>query len=86
MKEIEDHLMEKKRTMDEKKKELENQKFQVLGGLRNLRSRSSSSSSSPTISMNTMAISTPVPRSPRKLSYSGHPSTTLTEQQHETIR
>jgi hypothetical protein len=72
--------------MDEEKEEMENQKLQVLGRLRNLRSRSSSSSSSATIDINTMAISNPVPKSPRKLLNSGRSSTILTEQQQETIR
>jgi chromosome condensin MukBEF complex kleisin-like MukF subunit len=72
MKEIEHDMMEKKRKMDEEKEELENQKLQVLGRLRNLRSRSSSSSStSSVITTNAMAISVPVPRSPHKLSNSG---------------
>ena len=41
MKEIEHNMMEKKRKMDEEKEEFENRKLQVLGRLRNLRSRSS---------------------------------------------
>lgn len=69
MKEIEHDMMEKKRKIDEEKEELENQKLQVLGRLRNLRSRSSSSSStSSVITTNDMAISAPVPRPPHKLS------------------
>ena len=88
MKEIEHDMMEKKRKMNDEKEELENQKLQVLGRLRNLRSRSSSSSSptSSVIATNNMAISVPVPRSPRKLSNSGRSSIVLTEQQQETIR
>jgi hypothetical protein len=77
--EIEHDMMERKKKMDEEKEELENQKVQVLSRLRNLRSSSSSSSSSSTTSINTMAISTPGPRSPRKLSNSGRPSTILTK-------
>lgn len=86
MREVEHGMMERKRKMDEQKKQMENQKIQVLNRLRKLRSRSSSSSSSSTISTNAMAISNPGPRSPRKLSNSGRPSTILTEQQQETIR
>jgi L-arabinose isomerase len=86
VREIGHDMMEKKRKMDEEKEEMENQKLQVLGRLRNLRSRSSSSSSSATIDINTMAISNPVPKSPRKLLNSGRSSTILTEQQQETIR
>jgi hypothetical protein len=79
MREIEHDMMEEKRKMDQEKQKLENQKLQMLGRLRNLRSRSSSSSSSSTISVT-------VSRSSQRLSNSGRSSITLTDQQQETIR
>jgi Sec-independent protein translocase protein TatA len=84
MREVENSMMEKKRKMDEEKEELANQKAQVLNRLRNLRSRSSSSSS--TTSINANSVGDPVPRSPRKLSNAGRPLTILTEEQQEIIR
>ncbi len=81
MRDIEHDMMEKKRKMDEEKEDLERQKVEVLGRLRKLRSRSSSA-----ISTNTVVIGVPIPRSPQKLSNSGHSSILLTNQQQETIR
>jgi L-arabinose isomerase len=63
IRDIEHDMMENKRKMDEEKEALENQKVEVLSRLRNLRSRSSSS----TINTSTMVIGHPIPRSPQKL-------------------
>ncbi len=88
MGEIENEMKETKRKMDEERQEAEeeDQKLQVIGPLRSLRSRSWSLSSSSTTNANIMAASPPVSNLSRKLSNFGRRSVAFTEQQQENIR